>query len=55
MGKLLIYLENDALALEYLKKASEVIKITHGTSSTLYKEELMPLMQQANGGYSLKG
>lgn len=53
MGKLLLYLEDDAQALDYLQKAREILKITHGTSSTIFKQ-LMPLLQQANGGYSLK-
>lgn len=53
MGKLLIYLEDDSQALDYLKKAYEILKITHGTSSTIFKE-LLPLLEQANRGYPLK-
>lgn len=53
MGKLLIYLGDDTQALEYLKKAYEILKITHGISSSIFKE-LKPLMEQANRGYLIK-
>lgn len=53
MGKLLLYLEEDSQALEYLKKAYEILKITHGISSTIFKE-LKPLLEQANRGYLMK-
>lgn len=53
LGKLLLYLGDDSQALEYLKKAHEILKITHGTSSVLFKQ-LMSLIEEANRGYPLK-
>lgn len=47
LGKILLFEEQDHLALEHLTKAYQILKITHGVSSTLFKEELGPLLQQA--------
>lgn len=46
VGKILVFEGNDSLAMKYLKNAFEVLKITHGTSNSIFKE-LMPLLQQA--------
>jgi hypothetical protein len=34
--------------LDHARKAEEILTVTHGRGSTLYKEQLLPLMQEAN-------
>lgn len=46
LGKILLYQENDSLAVEYLQKAHDLLKISHGPTSKLFKELIM-LMKQA--------
>ncbi|KAJ8931425.1 hypothetical protein NQ314_015664 [Rhamnusium bicolor] len=47
LGKLLLYQNNTSYALDHLKKAKEILEITHGITSSLCKEHLIPLYQQA--------
>ncbi|XP_970424.2 histone-lysine N-methyltransferase SMYD3 isoform X1 [Tribolium castaneum] len=47
LGKILLFEENDQLALEHLTKAYQILKIIHGVGSHLFKDELVPLLQQA--------
>lgn len=53
LGKILLFEENLQLAIQHLRKAYEILKITHGLNSSLFKEEVLPLIRQAtieNGG-----
>lgn len=47
IGKIQLYLEKPKQALEALKKASEILAITHGEQHTLIRENLKPLLYQA--------
>ncbi|XP_070171664.1 histone-lysine N-methyltransferase SMYD3 isoform X2 [Polyergus mexicanus] len=47
IGKIQLHLEKSKEALKVLKKASEVLMITHGDQHSLMKEELKPLLYQA--------
>ncbi|KAJ3664643.1 hypothetical protein Zmor_000196 [Zophobas morio] len=47
LGKILLFEESDELALEHLTTAYKILKITHGVGSSLFKEELGPLLKQA--------
>lgn len=47
LGKLLMYQEKLQSALEHLKKAKEILEITHGINSTLCQQHLLPLLHQA--------
>jgi hypothetical protein len=46
LGKILVFEEKDAFAFDHLTKAYQILKITHGVNSTIFKEELIPLLQQ---------
>lgn len=46
-GKILLYKQNTLDALKYLKLSSEILIITHGKKSSLYRDSLIPLLQQA--------
>lgn len=46
-GKILLYKMDIEKALEQLKNAEKILKMTHGDRHPLYKEQLMPLLQQA--------
>lgn len=46
-GKILLYKMEVQQALAQLKSAEKIIKMTHGDRHPLYKEQLMPLLQQA--------
>lgn len=46
-GKILLFKMEVEKALTILKCAEKIIKMTHGDSHPLYKEQLMPLLQQA--------
>ncbi|KAJ8985596.1 hypothetical protein NQ317_015087 [Molorchus minor] len=47
LGKLLIYEGKVKDALEHLMQAKQILKITHGVTSPLYEEHLLPLYRQA--------
>lgn len=47
LGKLLMYQEKLQPALEHLKKAKEILEITHGINSTLCQGHVLPLLHQA--------
>lgn len=44
MGKLLDFLEQLDLAEDYLRDAEKILKVTHGETSELYRDSLMPLL-----------
>ncbi|CAB3221678.1 unnamed protein product [Arctia plantaginis] len=46
-GKILLYKMDIEKALSQLKCAEKIIKMTHGERHPLYKEQLLPLLQQA--------
>ncbi|KAI5632024.1 MYND finger domain-containing protein [Phthorimaea operculella] len=46
-GKILLYKSNIQQALEQLKCAQKILKITHGERHPLYKDQLLPLLTQA--------
>lgn len=46
-GKIQLHLEKPKDALKVLKKANEVLMITHGDQHSLIREELKPLLYQA--------
>ncbi|XP_045542323.1 histone-lysine N-methyltransferase SMYD3 [Papilio machaon] len=46
-GKILLYKMDLSKALEHLKLAEKILKITHGDRHPLYKEQLLPLLSQA--------
>ncbi|KAJ9601497.1 hypothetical protein L9F63_000336 [Diploptera punctata] len=52
LGKISLYLNKPAYALEMLKNAEKVIKITHGENHSLYKNQLMTLMHQCQSEMS---
>lgn len=47
LAKLLLYHEEIHSAMEHLKKAKEILEITHGIKSTICQEHLFPLLQEA--------
>ncbi|XP_018566236.1 histone-lysine N-methyltransferase SMYD3 [Anoplophora glabripennis] len=47
LGKLLLHENNLRASLEHLKKAKEILEITHGITSPIFKEHLLPLYHQA--------
>ncbi|XP_065157906.1 histone-lysine N-methyltransferase SMYD3-like isoform X1 [Atheta coriaria] len=47
LGKILVYKAKCNDALQYLKLAFDNLKLTHGDTSRLFRDELLPLMQQA--------
>ncbi|XP_030755514.1 histone-lysine N-methyltransferase SMYD3 isoform X2 [Sitophilus oryzae] len=51
--KLLLYQDKTKEGIVHLRKASDILKITHGNSSILYKTEVLPLIQQCRS--MLKG
>ncbi|XP_047525760.1 histone-lysine N-methyltransferase SMYD3 [Pieris napi] len=46
-GKILLYKMDLKSALQQLKSAEKILKITHGDTHPLYKEQLLPLLHQA--------
>lgn len=48
LGKIELFLEKPVNALQHLKEASVILKVTHGEKHTLYKEQLIPLLQEAH-------
>lgn len=46
-GKILLYKMDLSKAVEQLKSAEKILKITHGEAHPLYKEQLLPLLHQA--------
>lgn len=46
LAKILLYQENTVEAVKHLKKSNEILLVTHGRTSSLYKEELLPLLFQ---------
>lgn len=46
-GKILLYKMEVGKALSQLKSAEKILKMTHGDRHPLYKEQLLPLLQQA--------
>jgi hypothetical protein len=49
LGKINLYLNKFAEALDMLKNAERVIRVTHGERHTLYRDQLVPLLCQAEG------
>lgn len=47
VGKIQLFQGDAKEALHNLNKASDILKVTHGEDSKLYKEELVPLLIQA--------
>lgn len=48
LGKIELFLEKPVNALQHLKEASLILKVTHGEKHTLYKDQLIPLLQEAH-------
>ncbi|KAG7172655.1 histone-lysine N-methyltransferase SMYD3-like 2, partial [Homarus americanus] len=48
LGKICLHVYRTQEALQYLKQAEPVLRVSHGTSHPTYKEELMALLQQAH-------
>lgn len=48
LGKIELYLEKPVNALQHLKEASVILKVTHGEKHSLYKEQLIPLLQETH-------
>lgn len=46
LGKILVLQDRTDSALDHLKKAYEILSVTHGRHSSLFKEELRPLLEQ---------
>lgn len=46
IGKILMHCEQDKEALHNLKKAADIIQITHGHQHSLYQTQLLPLLAQ---------
>lgn len=46
LAKIFLFLKKEDSAKIYLKKATEIMKITHGTSSRLFRKELVTMLQQ---------
>lgn len=46
IGKILMHCEQDKEALHNLKKAAEIIAITHGYQHSLYQTQLLTLLGQ---------
>lgn len=47
VGKIQLFKGDAVEALHNLNNASDVLKVTHGVDSKLYREELVPLLIQA--------
>ena len=47
IGKIQLFINKEKLALENLKKAQEILSITHGDNHSLYTEKLKPLLNDA--------
>lgn len=45
LAKLLLYQNRSGEAMGYLKRAKDILSVTHGVSSSLFKEHLVPLFQ----------
>uniref|UniRef100_A0A6P7GVB7 Histone-lysine N-methyltransferase SMYD3-like n=1 Tax=Diabrotica virgifera virgifera TaxID=50390 RepID=A0A6P7GVB7_DIAVI len=45
LTKLLLHQDCSEDALDHLKKAKDILKITHGMSSSIFKEHILPLYQ----------
>ncbi|XP_050506253.1 histone-lysine N-methyltransferase SMYD3 isoform X1 [Diabrotica virgifera virgifera] len=45
LAKLLLHQDCSEDALDHLKKAKDILKITHGMSSSIFKEHILPLYQ----------
>ncbi|XP_049821689.1 histone-lysine N-methyltransferase SMYD3 [Aethina tumida] len=48
LGKILLYHNDITNAKKHLNEASHILKITHGITSSIYKEEVMPLLFQVH-------
>lgn len=46
VGKINLYLDNITNASKWLREAESILKITHGESHSLYKEQLIPILRQ---------
>ncbi|XP_045460738.1 histone-lysine N-methyltransferase SMYD3 [Harmonia axyridis] len=46
LAKILVYLNRLDEGKDQLKKAYEILKVTHGVQSGVFREELLPLLQQ---------
>ena len=45
MAKLLFYLDEVKQASVYLRNSFDILKITHGISNEIFKNEIYPLME----------
>ncbi|XP_044761143.1 histone-lysine N-methyltransferase SMYD3 [Coccinella septempunctata] len=46
MGKILIHLNNIDEGMKQVKNAYEILKVTHGIQSGIFRDELLPLLRQ---------
>nr|CAI5868987.1 unnamed protein product [Callosobruchus analis] len=51
LGKLLLYQERVKEAIEHLQQAKCILQVTHGITSSLFKEQFIPLYKQALDTY----
>lgn len=47
IGKIELLLGKPVSALQHLKEASAILKITHGEKHSLYTDQLVPLLHEA--------
>lgn len=47
IGKLELFMNQPINALQHLKEAGTILKVTHGEKHSLYKEQLIPLLNEA--------
>ncbi|KAL1489651.1 hypothetical protein ABEB36_013595 [Hypothenemus hampei] len=50
--KILMYKNKPKDAIVYLRKATDILKITHSTASSLYKTEVWPLIEQCKFSFN---
>ncbi|XP_063709735.1 histone-lysine N-methyltransferase SMYD3-like [Culicoides brevitarsis] len=48
IGKIELFLEKSVVAFKHLQEAAEILKVTHGEKHSLYKDQLIPLLQEAH-------
>lgn len=54
LGKIELFLEKPVNALQHLKEASMILKVTHGEKHSLYRDQLIPLLQEAHSTSNAK-
>lgn len=47
VGKIQLLKQQSKEALQSLNKASDILRVTHGEDTKLYREELVPMLIQA--------